>query len=77
MLKVLMAKHFASRAASKHAPNAVQVMGAIGCSEPVSVARYYRDSKILEIIEGSTQVIQMILGMEFARKARLGDCESR
>lgn len=66
--KIMIAKYFASKAAAVHSTNAVQIMGAIGCNENHLAARLFRDSKILEIIEGSTQIQQMILGRIFARK---------
>lgn len=66
--KVMMAKYFTSRAAVKHSANAVQIMGAVGCNESYFVSRHYRDSKTLEIIEGSNQIHQMLLGKGFARK---------
>lgn len=59
--KVMIAKYFSVRAANRHATNAVQILGAIGCNESHPVARYYRDSKVLEIIEGSNQVHEMVL----------------
>jgi alkylation response protein AidB-like acyl-CoA dehydrogenase len=68
--KIMIAKYFTSRAAHRHADNAVQILGARGCNEQSPVARYNRDSKILEIIEGSTQIHEMILGNSFARKYR-------
>ncbi|WP_434752101.1 acyl-CoA dehydrogenase family protein [Paenibacillus amylolyticus] len=66
--KVIMAKYFATKAARKHSDNAVQIHGAMGCNETHPVARYYRDSKTLEIIEGSNQIIEMILGNSIVRK---------
>jgi len=68
--KVMLAKYFTTRAANRHSNNAVQIMGAIGCNENHPVARYYRDSKILEIIEGSNQVHEMVLGNRYVRKYR-------
>ena len=38
--------------------DAVQIHGANGCSSDFSVQRYLRDAKIMEIIEGSTQLQQ-------------------
>lgn len=69
--KVMQAKYFATRAARRHANNAVQILGALGCHEDHPVARYYRDSKILEIIEGSNQVHEMVLSNSFVRKYRI------
>lgn len=68
--KVMIAKYFTTRAAHRHADNAVQIMGATGCNENHATARYYRDSKVLEIIEGSNQIHEMILGNSFTKKFR-------
>lgn len=60
--KTLMAKYFTSRAAVRAASAAVQIKGASGCHASSPVSRYYRDAKIMEIIEGTTQVHEDILG---------------
>ena len=71
--KTLMAKYFMSRAAVRAASDAVQVMGASGCHGSSPVSRYYRDAKIMEIIEGTTQIHEDILGKMFVDRAgRLG-----
>jgi alkylation response protein AidB-like acyl-CoA dehydrogenase len=54
-----IAKYFASRTAFKAANDAVQIHGANGCSRDYKVQRYLRDAKIMEIIEGSTQMQQI------------------
>lgn len=54
-----IAKYFASRTAFKAANDAVQIHGANGCSREYQVQRYLRDAKIMEIIEGSTQMQQI------------------
>jgi alkylation response protein AidB-like acyl-CoA dehydrogenase len=51
-----MAKYFASTAAVRHASEAVQIHGANGCGTQYPVARLYRDAKVMEIIEGSTEI---------------------
>ncbi|HET6709442.1 acyl-CoA dehydrogenase family protein [Amycolatopsis sp.] len=63
-----VAKYFASVAAAKHASEAVQVHGANGCSTDYPVARFYRDSKVMEIIEGSTEIQRMTIAAEAYRK---------
>ena len=63
--KALMAKYFSSRAAVRAAADAVQIWGAHGCHEGAPVARFYRDAKILEIIEGTTQIHEELLGRTF------------
>ena len=60
--KTLMAKYFTSRAAVSAASNAVQIRGASGCHASSPVSRYYRDAKIMEIIEGTTQIHESMLG---------------
>lgn len=57
-----VAKYFASRAAAKAATDAVQLHGANGCTREYPVARYYRDAKIMEIIEGTSEVQQITVG---------------
>jgi alkylation response protein AidB-like acyl-CoA dehydrogenase len=56
-----IAKYFASRAAMSAAEDAVQIHGANGCGGDYPVQRYFRDAKIMEIIEGSTQIQQMTI----------------
>jgi alkylation response protein AidB-like acyl-CoA dehydrogenase len=67
--KVQMAKYFTSRAVVQAASDAIQIQGANGCHESSPVARYYRDSKIMEIIEGTTQIHERMLGKTFVEKA--------
>ncbi len=61
ILETSIAKYFTSRATVKAALDAVQIHGANGCREGYPVARYLRDAKILEIIEGSNQMQQIII----------------
>ena len=68
--KVLMAKYFTSRAAVSAASNAVQIRGASGCHGSTAVSRYYRDAKIMEIIEGTTQIHEAILGKMLVGQAQ-------
>jgi len=63
--KALLAKYFTSRAAVRAASDAVQIQGAAGCHASSPVSRYYRDAKIMEIIEGTTQIHEDILGKIF------------
>jgi alkylation response protein AidB-like acyl-CoA dehydrogenase len=63
--KTLIAKYFTSRAAARAASDAVQICGASGCHASSAVSRFYRDAKILEIIEGTTQIHEDILGKIF------------
>lgn len=55
----MIAKYFASTAATRIASDAVQLHGANGCGPDYPVQRYLRDAKIQEIIEGSSQIQQI------------------
>lgn len=63
--RTLIAKYFTSRAAVRSASDAVQIHGASGCHESSAVSRFYRDAKIMEVIEGTTQVHEDLLGQIF------------
>lgn len=58
---ILIAKYFASTMAVQAASDAVQIHGANGCSADYPVQRYLRDAKVMEIIEGSTQIQQIMI----------------
>jgi glutaryl-CoA dehydrogenase (non-decarboxylating) len=61
ILETSIAKYFAAKIAIQAASNAVQIHGANGCSSEYPVQRYLRDAKIMEIIEGSTQIQQITI----------------
>jgi glutaryl-CoA dehydrogenase (non-decarboxylating) len=61
IVETSIAKYFASTMATKVANDAVQIHGGNGCSSEYSVQRYLRDAKIMEIIEGSTQIQQITI----------------
>jgi alkylation response protein AidB-like acyl-CoA dehydrogenase len=56
-----IAKYFASQTAYKAATDAVQIHGALGCSSESPVQRYFRDAKVMEIIEGTSQIQQVLI----------------
>lgn len=55
------AKHFAATAATRGAASAVQVLASAGAQDGHVVARAYRDAKLMEIIEGSSEISQLLL----------------
>jgi glutaryl-CoA dehydrogenase (non-decarboxylating) len=61
IIETSIAKYFASTVATKIANDAVQIHGGNGCSSEYPVERYLRDSKIMEIIEGSTQIQEITI----------------
>jgi len=56
-----MAKLFASGAASRQTDAAVQLHGGIGYIRGTKVERLYRDAKITEIYEGTSEVMRMVI----------------
>ncbi|MCD2146354.1 acyl-CoA dehydrogenase family protein [Gordonia paraffinivorans] len=59
-----IAKMIASEAAMDNARTATQIHGGYGFMNEYPVARHYRDSKILEIGEGTTEVQLMLIARE-------------
>jgi glutaryl-CoA dehydrogenase (non-decarboxylating) len=59
--ETMVAKYFASRIAVSAANDAVQLHGANGLTEEYNVARYLRDAKVMEVIEGSTEIQQITI----------------
>jgi alkylation response protein AidB-like acyl-CoA dehydrogenase len=62
------AKLFASTAARKHAAEAVQIHGGYGYTTEFPVERYYRDSKITEIYEGTSEIQQLVIARSLLGK---------
>jgi alkylation response protein AidB-like acyl-CoA dehydrogenase len=59
-----IAKLVASEAAMDNARDATQVFGGYGFMNEYPVARHFRDSKILEIGEGTTEVQLMLIARQ-------------
>lgn len=61
IMETWSAKYFASSMVNKVASDAVQIYGANGCHNDYSVERYFRDARINEIIEGTTQMHEILI----------------
>jgi short/branched chain acyl-CoA dehydrogenase len=61
------AKLFASEMAEKVASDAFQIHGGYGFMNEYPVSRYYKSSKILQIVEGTSEVQRMIIGRILGR----------
>jgi short-chain 2-methylacyl-CoA dehydrogenase len=59
-----IAKLLASNAAMDNAREATQIFGGYGFMNEFPVARFYRDAKVLEIGEGTSEVQRMIIARE-------------
>jgi len=63
-----MAKEYASRVAVEVADEAVQVHGGAGYVDDFDVERFYRDAKITQIYEGTTEIQRNIIARELRGK---------
>ena len=59
-----LAKLVSSEAAADCAREAVQIHGGFGFTEEFPVARFYRDAKVLEIGEGTSEIHRLILARD-------------
>jgi short/branched chain acyl-CoA dehydrogenase len=59
-----IAKLVSSNAAMDNARDATQIFGGMGFINETPVARFYRDAKILEIGEGTSEVQRMVIARE-------------
>jgi glutaryl-CoA dehydrogenase (non-decarboxylating) len=74
LMQTFIAKYYASTSAMRAADRAVQIHGANGCSDNYPVERFLRDAKVMQIIEGSSQLQQITiatLGFQDFERERL------
>src|SRR6266700_2185608 len=64
-----IAKLTTSNAAMDNARDATQIFGGYGFMNEFPVARFYRDAKVLEIGEGTSEVQRMIIARELGLKS--------
>lgn len=57
-----MAKLFASETAMWATTKAIQIHGAIGYSKEAPLERYFRDAKVTEIYEGTSEIQRLVIG---------------
>lgn len=62
------AKLFASEMAEKVASDALQIHGGYGYMREYPVSRYYQGAKLLQIVEGTSEIQRMILGRLLAAR---------
>jgi alkylation response protein AidB-like acyl-CoA dehydrogenase len=60
-LESSMAKLFASETAMWVATQAIQIHGGMGYSKELPIERYFRDAKITEIYEGTSEIQRMVI----------------
>lgn len=65
-----MAKLIASEVAERVASDAIQIHGGYGYCRDFPVERIFRDSKITQIYEGTSQIQKIVIGRHFTEKIR-------
>ena len=55
------AKLYASSVARRHTGEAIQILGGYGYTKEVPAERYYRDAKITEIYEGTSEIQRLVI----------------
>ncbi|WP_221350305.1 acyl-CoA dehydrogenase family protein [Streptomyces beigongshangae] len=71
LLDTVIAKYAAARAAATVSQDALQLMGAVGCTADSPVERFFRDARITQLIEGAEQVAEVRIG-EHALRGHAG-----
>ena len=66
-LEGAMAKYYSSEIAVKIATNAVQVLGGYGYTKDFPVERYYRDSKLCTIGEGTSEIQKLVIAKQILK----------
>lgn len=59
-----MAKLFASEAATRAANQAIQIHGGAGYTQDLPVERYWRDVRLMEIGEGTSEILRLVIARE-------------
>jgi alkylation response protein AidB-like acyl-CoA dehydrogenase len=70
IIETSIAKYFASRVAVEVTQHAIQVHGGNGFSNSYPVERLFREAKVLEIIEGTSQIQQQVIAKYGLREYR-------
>ncbi len=71
VMETAIAKHVAAQTAMSVAHDAVQVFGGNGCWSQHPVERLFREARVMGIIEGSSEMMQLIVskfGLDRYRK---------
>ncbi|MHB8621178.1 MAG: acyl-CoA dehydrogenase, partial [Chloroflexota bacterium] len=67
-----MAKLFASRAAVEAADKNIQIHGGVGYTRDFPAERHYRDAKVLEIYEGTSQIQHLVIADHLLGRGQRG-----
>ncbi|HMH24247.1 MAG TPA: acyl-CoA dehydrogenase family protein, partial [Puia sp.] len=62
-----MAKYYASEVAVRTATEAVQIFGGYGYTKDFPVEKFYRDSKLCTIGEGTSEIQKLVISREILK----------
>ena len=62
-----MCKYYASKIAREVSQEAIQIHGGYGYMKDLPLERYYRDAKICEIYEGTSEIMKLIIAQQILR----------
>lgn len=65
-----MAKVYASEVACRAASKALQIHGGYGYTTEYAVERFYREAKLFEIVEGTSEVQRLVIASRVLRESR-------
>ena len=68
-MEAAMAKYFAAEASLRVCDKAIEIFGGYGYLRDFPVERYYRDAKMYQIGEGTSQIQRIIIAREILGKA--------
>ena len=77
IIETTIAKYYISKIANEISSDAVQVHGGNGISDKYPAERLFREAKVLEIIEGTSQLLQTVIashGLAKFKKESKTDC---
>ncbi len=66
-LEGAMAKYFSSEIAVKISTDAIQIFGGYGYTKDFPVEKYYRDSKLCTIGEGTSEIQKLVISKQILR----------
>ena len=66
-IEAAQAKYFASEVAVRASTEAVQIFGGYGYTKDYPVEKFYRDSKLLTIGEGTSEIQKMVIARELLK----------
>jgi alkylation response protein AidB-like acyl-CoA dehydrogenase len=70
VLESAMAKLFASETAVESARFGLQIHGGYGYSKAYPIERYYRDAKVCEIYEGTSEIQRMVIARTLEKRSK-------